>query len=95
VSITAETLRHVAELAALELAPGELEGLRRDLAAILDHIADLARVDTQGVEPTSHVLDVAAPLRPDAAAGVLSVDEALRNAPRHDGHSLVVPKVVE
>jgi aspartyl-tRNA(Asn)/glutamyl-tRNA(Gln) amidotransferase subunit C len=95
VSITAETVRRVAELAALELAPDELDGLCRELAAIVDHIAALAGVDTQGVEPTAHVLDVAAPLRPDAASGVLPVDEALRNAPRHDGHSLVVPKVVE
>jgi len=95
VSITAETLRHVAELAALELAPDELEALRRDLEPILAHLAHLAGVDTEGVEPTAHVLDVTAALRPDAVAGVLSVDEALRNAPRHDGHSLVVPKVVE
>jgi aspartyl-tRNA(Asn)/glutamyl-tRNA(Gln) amidotransferase subunit C len=95
VSITAETLRHVAELAALELAPGELEPLRRDLAAILDHIADLAKVDTRGVEPTTHVLDVAVLLRSDAVAGVLPVAEALRNAPRHDGQFFVVPKVVE
>ena len=45
--------------------------------------------------PTTHVLDLATPLRDDEVRDVLRVDEVVRNAPEHTDSSMVVPKVLE
>ncbi len=93
--ITAETVRELAELAALELAPEDSERMQRDLEAILGYVEKLSELDTSGVPPTAHLLDVATPMREDRVAGTLPVEEAVRNAPEHDRSSMIVPKVIE
>jgi aspartyl-tRNA(Asn)/glutamyl-tRNA(Gln) amidotransferase subunit C len=95
VAIDRETVRAVAELAELELSEDELERMRVDLGRILDYAEKLRALDTAGVEPTSHVLELATPLRPDRVEGVLPVEEAVRNAPAHERGAMVVPKVLE
>lgn len=93
--IRTETVRTLADLASLELAPEEVEQMRRDLDAILAYVDKLSELDTSDVPPTAHVLDIATPLRPDAVRGVLPVSEVVRNAPDHDDTSMIVPKVIE
>ena len=56
---------HVARLARLELADGEVERMATELSAILDHIARIEELDLEGVPPTSHVVEVSNALRPD------------------------------
>lgn len=94
-AITAQTVRGLARLAQLELTEREVETLRRDLEAILGYVALLDELDTSGVAITSHVIDVATPLRPDRVDRVLPRSEVLRNSPKHDEESLVVPRVLE
>lgn len=93
--IRAETVRQMAALAALELDDAEVERMRGDLDAILGYVAALDELDTRDVEPTTHVLELTAPLRGDEVRGVLPVEEVVRNAPEHTGHAMVVPKVLE
>ncbi len=93
--ITAETVRELADLAALELAPEDSERMQRDLEAILGYVEKLSELDTSGVPPTAHLLDLATPMREDRVAGTLPVEEAVRNAPEHDRSSMIVPKVIE
>ena len=93
--ISAEEVLKLAQLSRLELAPDEVEVLRRDLAAILDYVGQLSDLDTADVPPTAHVLDIATPLRPDTVRGVLQVSEAVRNAPSHNASAMIVPKVIE
>ena len=93
--IRSETVRALAELASLELAPDEVEQMRRDLDAILVYVDKLSGLDTTDVPPTAHVLDIGTPVRPDEVRGVLPVSEVLRNAPDHDDTSMIVPKVIE
>ena len=93
--IAAETILHIARLAQLELTPDELERVRRDLDSILTYVEQLAELDTSNVTPTTHVLDLATPLRDDEVRDVLRVDEVVRNAPEHSDSSMVVPKVLE
>ncbi len=93
--IAAETILHIARLAQLELTPDELERVRRDLDSILTYVEQLAELDTSNVTPTTHVLDLATPLRDDEVRDVLRVDEVVRNAPEHTDSSMVVPKVLE
>jgi aspartyl-tRNA(Asn)/glutamyl-tRNA(Gln) amidotransferase subunit C len=63
--IDSEELRRIAHLARLRIDPAEAESLAHDLARVLDYVAELSEVDTTGVEPTAHVLPIAAPLRDD------------------------------
>lgn len=93
--ITAETVRYLADLASLELAPDELQTMQRDLDRVLEYVERLGELDTEGVPPTAHALELPTPYREDVVSGVLPVDEAIRNAPDHDEHAMRVPKVME
>ncbi len=93
--ISRDTVLYIAKLARLRLADGEVEHMRRDLDAVLGYVASLQALDTTGVAPTTHVLEIATPLRRDEMAGVLPVSEVVRNAPEHTEYAMVVPKVLE
>jgi aspartyl-tRNA(Asn)/glutamyl-tRNA(Gln) amidotransferase subunit C len=93
VEISEKTVLDLCRLSKLELDTAELERMQRDLARILAHVEQLDELDTSGVEPTTHVLGLVAALRPDAVAGVLPADLALRNAPQRSDSALVVPLV--
>ena len=93
--ITDEDVRSIAELARLGLTEDEVARLRSDLEAILGYVDLLEGVDTTGVEPTAHVLDIPTPMRSDEVRDVLPVSEVVRNAPEHDEQSMLVPKVLE
>ena len=93
--IDAQTVRELAVLACLELSDGEVEAMRADLEAILEYVDLLEELDTENVPPTAHVLDMETPLRDDEVAGVLPREEVLRNGPKHDDSSVIVPRVIE
>jgi aspartyl-tRNA(Asn)/glutamyl-tRNA(Gln) amidotransferase subunit C len=93
--ISRDTVLYIARLARLRLADGEVEHMRRDLDAVLGYVASLQSLDTAGVAPTTHVLEIATLLRRDEVAGVLAVSEVVRNAPEHTESAMVVPKVLE
>jgi aspartyl-tRNA(Asn)/glutamyl-tRNA(Gln) amidotransferase subunit C len=86
---------HVARLARLALSEEETRTMTRDLEQILDHIAALDALDTDGVEPTAHGFELATPSRPDRAAAPMDPDLAVSNAPEQQGHAFLVPKVLE
>ena len=78
--VTVEEVERVAGLAHLELTPEEAGTMLHDLNAILDHVAELNRLDTKGVVPLAQVSELegaggAAPLRQDAV--VPSLDRAI------------------
>ena len=93
--ISIEQVRYVAELARLDLAPGEEEILTGQLNAILEYMDQLSEVDTTGIEPTSHVLPLTNVMRDDVVHGCLSNAEALANAPAADQGHFAVPKIIE
>ncbi|MFI5322431.1 MAG: Asp-tRNA(Asn)/Glu-tRNA(Gln) amidotransferase subunit GatC [Thermodesulfobacteriota bacterium] len=93
--ITREEVIKVAELARLDFNEAELEKFAEQLGSILKYIGKLNELDTKDVEPTSHVLDVATPLREDAVEEWLTTGEALENAPQEDDGFFVVPQVIE
>jgi aspartyl-tRNA(Asn)/glutamyl-tRNA(Gln) amidotransferase subunit C len=93
--ITIDRVRRVADLARLDLAPGEEELLTGQLNAILGFMDQLGEVDTTGIEPTSHVLPLTNVMREDLAGECLSNAEVLANAPAADQGHFVVPKILE
>ena len=85
---------HVARLARLDLTDDELASFTRQLAAVLDHAADIEALDTAGVPPTAHPLELANVLRPDELVACLDRDEVLAMAPEVQDHRFRVPRIV-
>ncbi|GIO11230.1 aspartyl/glutamyl-tRNA(Asn/Gln) amidotransferase subunit C [Cohnella xylanilytica] len=94
-SITVQDVEHVANLARLELTESEKERLAGQLSAILDYAEKLNELNTEGVEPTSHVLPLHNVMREDEARPSLPVEKALLNAPEEEDGQFKVPAVLE
>src|SRR5262245_55770851 len=93
--ITARAAEHVARLARLELSSAEQERMRSQLDAILGYVAKLDEVDTTGVAPTAHVLDLANVMREDEVRPCYPAGAMLANAPDPEGEQFRVPKILE
>ncbi len=94
-ALTPEEVRWVAHLARLELTDAELATMTRQLAAIVEYVDQLRQVNTEGVEPLAHALEVQNVFRADEPAPSLPADEALANAPDRRGDFYGVPAVLE
>ena len=89
--ISDETIEYVGILAKLELSPEEKEEAKKDMGRMLDYIDKLNELDTQGVEPMSHVFPVHNVFREDVVTGT---DQILSNAPQQKDGAFKVPKTV-
>ena len=94
-ALSPEEIRWVAHLARLQLSDAELNDMSGQLAAILEYVQQLQRVDTEGIEPLAHPLPVSNVFRADEPVGSLSIDRALANAPKRDQDFFSVPPVLE
>ncbi|MVN78216.1 Asp-tRNA(Asn)/Glu-tRNA(Gln) amidotransferase subunit GatC [Hymenobacter sp. HMF4947] len=90
-----ETLRGLAHLARLEFDPAHEEQMLTDLNKILDWVAQLEQVNTDGVAPLVHLSQEVNVLRDDKAHNTVTHQEGLRNAPRKDSDYFRVPKVLD
>ncbi len=93
--ITRQEVEHVAKLARLELSEKEEELLTDQLSGILTYVEKLNELDTKGVPPTSHVLDIKNVMREDVVAPSLPQERALANAPEKAAGHYKVPKIIE
>ena len=93
--ITEETVQYVASLAKLSVSDEEKQKVAKELDRILDYIETMNGLDTDGVEPMSHVLPVKNVFREDVVTNKDNRDELLKNAPKKKSGSFVVPKTVE
>ena len=93
--ISKDDIIKVSELARLEFKEEELEKFTEQLGNILEYIEQLNELNTDNVEPTSHVLDMSTPLREDKVEEWLSTEEVLKNAPESEDDFFVVPQVIE
>ena len=79
--IDRDQVLHVAKLARLELSEDEVERMATELSGILEHVDRISELDLEGVEPTSHVVELENVLRADEPAPSLEPGAALANAP--------------
>lgn len=79
--ISADTVRHLAHLARIELTDDEVTHLTSELSVIVDNIAKVSEVATADVAATSHPIPLSNVSRPDVVADVLTQAEALSGAP--------------
>lgn len=83
------------KLARLQPDTAEHKRLVRDLENILQMVDKLRELDTQGVEPLTHLVDTPQSWLADRIQKPLTQAEALQNAPQHDGQFFRTPKVIE
>ena len=89
--LTRQQVDHVARLAQLELSDAEAERMAVELSKVLDHIEAIRGLDLEGVEPTSHVIDVVNALRADVPEPSLDRGVALAAAPEPTAAGFGVP----
>ncbi len=89
-----EEVRHIAQLARLRMNPEEVGPIARQMNDILIYMEKLNKLDTRGVEPTSHALHLANAFREDLVQSSLPLEETLAIAPDQGRSAFVVPKVI-
>jgi aspartyl-tRNA(Asn)/glutamyl-tRNA(Gln) amidotransferase subunit C len=94
-ALSRQDVLHIAELADLALTAEEIERFTRDLAAVLEHAAQLGELDTSAVELTTHIGIRQMPLRGDQLRPGLTQEQALAGAPRVGPGAFAVPKFVD
>ena len=89
--ITQADVLHVARLARLSLSAEEVETFTSQLEVILDHAARIDALETGGVPPTAHPVEVGNVWREDEPRPCLSQERALANAPDSEDGRFRVP----
>ncbi len=93
-SVTLKDLDKIAHLARLSLKEEEKEKFLWHVNQILQYMEKLNEVDTNGVEPLSHSMDLINVMRDDEKNESLPQQKALENAPQKNDEFFRVPKVI-
>ena len=93
--IDMELVDYLAGLSRLEVQEGDRQAMTAELERIVTYMDVLNRLDTQGVEPMSHVFPVKNVLREDEVIPSQDRAELLAGSPAPDGEAFLVPKTVE
>ena len=94
-ALSDDQVRRLARLARLALRPEDAAPAVERLNRVLGLIDQLRAVDTTGIEPMSHALDVVQRLRPDAASASEPREHYQKSAPAVEAGLYLVPKVIE
>jgi len=92
--ISADDVRKVAQLARLELPEDKIATYTGQLERILDYVAQLEQVDTEGVAPTTRAVEVVNVTRDDVVEPTPVREELLDLAPQREGDFFRVPKIL-
>lgn len=93
--ITDETIEYVGILSKLELDAAQKEQAKKDLEEMLDYIDQLGELDTEGVEPMSHVHPLCNRFREDVVTNGDDREHILVNAPEEKDGMFVVPRTFD
>ena len=94
--ITSDDVRKVAKLCRLEIPEDDIEKYSNQLEGILEYIAQLERIDTLNVPPTTRAVEVVNVFREDTIVSSSSDvrDKILDLAPQREGQFFRVPKIL-
>ena len=88
-------LRHLCELAKLQLNMDEEENLQKDLEKMLSFFEKLKTVNTQGISPLPYPLEINNVSKEDTEKPGFTQEKALINAPEHTNGFFKVPSIIE
>ncbi|WP_295645061.1 Asp-tRNA(Asn)/Glu-tRNA(Gln) amidotransferase subunit GatC [uncultured Corynebacterium sp.] len=96
--ISRDDVAHLARLARLKLSDEELEHFATQIDGIVDHVAAIREVNTEGVEPLSHptqnVDGTESVMREDVVIPSLTAEQALDQAPAAEDQRFMVPQIL-
>ena len=93
--ITRELVSYAAGLSRIKLDEEQTAAMQKEISELVGYMDILNDIDTEGIEPVSHVFDVHNVFREDIVQESCDRAELLKNAPVHTDESVVVPKTVE
>lgn len=93
--ITTEMVDYISILSRLKLPEEEKENMTGELQKILGYMDVLSQLDTENIEPMSHVFPIKNVTRADVVEPSSPREELLANAPTPDSEAFLVPKTVE
>lgn len=94
-TLTVKDVEHVAHLARIEVTEAEAERYLAQLSEIFKLIEEMQLVDTTGITPMSHALDVTLRLRDDEVTETDQRELYQSVAPKVIAGLYIVPKVIE
>jgi len=94
--LTREEIANIAALARVGIEDDDIEKYQKDLSAVLDYFKELKKLDTENVEPISHITGMHNVLREDRDVdfGNIGKDAILKNAPETKDGSIKVKSVL-
>jgi aspartyl-tRNA(Asn)/glutamyl-tRNA(Gln) amidotransferase subunit C len=95
VKIDEGTLLRVAELARLELSSAEKEEFAAQLSDIISYVEKINELDTSGVSPTDHIVELQNVFRDDTVKDSIPVEEIVKIAPQFENGHIIVPIILE
>ena len=94
VEIIRDEVRHLADLARIDLDDAELDHLAPQLSVILESVASINEVTAEDIPPTSHPIPVTNVFREDVVAPSLTPEQALSGAPAVEDQRFAVPRIL-
>ena len=89
-----ETMENVGILAKLSLSDEAKEKAKEDMQKMLDYVEKLDELDTDGVEPLSHIFGDQNVFREDVVTNGDNKEAMLANAPKAKEGQYQVPKTI-
>ncbi len=90
-----DAITRLAEIAKLELSSEEKVEFSSQLSGIVDYLGIINELDTSGVEPAGHILELKNVLRPDFVTDSLPVEKIRSFSPEFEDGHVVVPLIIE
>ena len=94
-SLDKSEVQKIAWLARLSIDEQDISTYSDELSNILGLVETMSSVDTEGISPIAHPLDLTARLRPDAITETNQREQFQQNAPQTEDGCYLVPKVIE
>jgi len=94
-SLDKSEVQKIAWLARLSIDEQDISTYSDELSNILGLVESMNSVDTNGISPIAHPLDLTARLRSDAITEINQREQFQKNAPLTDAGCYLVPKVIE
>jgi aspartyl-tRNA(Asn)/glutamyl-tRNA(Gln) amidotransferase subunit C len=95
VKLTRQNVEQIAHLARIEIGPGEIDGVVGKLGRIVEFVDQLQAVETSGVVPMAHPVDMSQRLRADQVSESDRRDLYQQNSQSVADGLYLVPRVLE
>ena len=94
-ALSLEDIKKISQLAKININPEQEEIVLKKLKNILNLVEKMQSINTEGVEPMSHALDISQPLREDKAMPSLNKEKYLKLSTKSNEDYFIVPQVIE